>query len=195
MHRGPSGVFRFGIFELDPLTKELRRDGKLVPLQFQPFKLLQYLLEHAGEVVTRQALKEHLWGDQTFVDFEAGLNFSIRQIRRALGENARSRALLQTYNRCGYRLLGHVEWVAAPKMPLERNMVFKLDQPLSSQDRDVVTRLAEQIAQMLMAAYFQDSQSQESFEPISLDSREIPSINVLLLPTGQELSLVLTAKS
>ena len=195
MHRGPSGVFRFGIFELYPLTRELRRDGKLVPLQFQPFKLLQHLLEHAGEVVTRQELKEHLWGDQTFVDFEAGLNFSIRQIRRALGENARSPALLQTYNRCGYRLLGQVEWVAAQKIPLERNVVLKLDQPLSSQDRDAVTRLAEQIAQMLMAACFQDSSFQDSFESTSLDSREVPAINVLLLPTGQELSLVLTAKS
>ena len=195
MHRGPSGVFRFGIFELDPLTKEVRRDGKLVPLQFQPFKLLQCLLEHAGEVVTRQALKEHLWGGQTFVDFEAGLNFSIRQIRRALGENARSPALLQTYNRCGYRLLGHVEWVAAPQTMVEHNVVLKLDQPLSFQHRDAVTRLAEQIAEMLMAAYFQDSSFENSFGSISLESRVAPAISVLLRPTGQELSLILTAKS
>jgi DNA-binding winged helix-turn-helix (wHTH) protein len=196
MHRGPSGVFRFGIFELDPRTRELRREGKLVPLQFQPFKLLHYLLEHAGEVVTRQALKEHLWGDQTFVDFQAGLNFSIRQIRRALGENARSPALLQTYNRCGYRFLGHVEWAAAaPQMPLECNVVMKLDQPLSSRDRDGVFRLAEQIAQMLMAACCQDSCFQEIFESIASDSKDAPAINVLLRPIAQELSLVLTARS
>jgi DNA-binding winged helix-turn-helix (wHTH) protein len=190
MHRGPSGVFRFGIFELDPLTRELRRQAQLVPLQFQPFKLLQYLLEHAGEVVTRQALKEHLWGGQTFVDFEAGLNFSIRQIRRALGENARSPALLQTHNRCGYRFLGHVEWVPIARTMLERNVVMKLDQPLSSRDRDALTRLAEQIAQMLMAAYCQDR-----FESFASDAEGLPAINVLLRPTGQELSLVLTAKS
>jgi DNA-binding winged helix-turn-helix (wHTH) protein len=196
MHTGPSGVFRFGIFELDPLTRELRRDGRLVPLQFQPFKLLHYLLEHAGEVVTRQALKEHLWGGQTFVDFQAGLNFSIRQIRRALGENARSPALLQTYHRCGYRFLGHVEWVAALRnISLERNVVVKLDQPLSSQDRDAITRLAEQIAQMLMAACCEGSFFQDSFESIASDSQGLPAINVLLRPTGQELSLVLTAKS
>ncbi len=195
MHRGPSAVFRFGTFELDPQTRELRREGKLVPLQFQPFKLLHYLLEHAGEVVTRQALKEHLWGDQTFVDFEAGLNFSIRQIRRALGESARSPALLQTYNRCGYRFLGQVEWMAAAReLPLERNIVVKLDQPLSSRDRDAVTKLAEQIAQMLMAAYCQESWFQDSFQSIASGSPDIPAINVFLRPTGQELSLVLTAK-
>ena len=141
----------------------------MCPCSFNLSSCSNYLLEHAGEVVTRQALKEHLWGDQTFVDFEAGLNFSIRQIRRALGENARSPALLQTYNRCGYRFLGHVEWVAAAgKMSLERNVVMKLDQPLSSHDRDAVTRLAEQIAQMLMAACFQDSLFQDSFESIAL---------------------------
>jgi DNA-binding winged helix-turn-helix (wHTH) protein len=196
MHRGPSGVFRFGIFELDPRTRELRREEKLVPLQFQPFKLLHYLLEHAGEVVTRQALKEHLWGGQTFVDFEAGLNFSIRQIRRALGESARSPALLQTYNRCGYRFLGHVEWVPAPaerEMPLERNVVMKLDQPWSSRDRDAVTRLAEQIAQMLMDACCQDRLFQDCLESVASDSQDVPAINVLLRPT--QLSLVLTAKS
>ena len=196
MHTGPSGVFRFGIFELDPLTRELRQKGQLVPLQFQPFKLLHHLLQHAGEVVTRQALKEHLWGGQTFVDFEAGLNFSIRQIRRALGENARSPAMLQTYNRCGYRFLGQVEWVAGSrKIPLERNVVVKLDRPLSSQDRDAVTRLAEQIAQMLMAACCEGTLLPDSFESIAPDSQDVPAINVLLRPTGQELSLVLTAKS
>jgi DNA-binding winged helix-turn-helix (wHTH) protein len=192
----PSAVFRFGVFELNPLTKELRRGGQLVPLQLQPFKLLQYLLENAGKVVTRQALKEHLWGGQTFVDFEAGLNFSIRQIRRALGENARSPALLQTYNRCGYRFLGLVEWVFAPQeIPLERNVVMMLDQPLSSQDRDSVTRLAEQIARMLIAACCQGSVFQDDLGSAHFLSKHVPAINLLLRPTGQEISLVLTART
>ena len=121
---------------------------------------------------------------------------SIRQIRRALGENARSGALLQTYNRCGYRFLGQVEWVPAVReMPLERNVVMTLDQPLSSQDRDAVTRLAEQIAQMLMEACCQDSLFQDGVEPIAFNPRHVPAINVLLRPTGQELSLILTARS
>lgn len=184
--RGGLGVFRFGNFELDPRTRELRREGELVPLQFQPFKLLQHLLEQAGEVVTRQALKDHLWGDQTFVDFEAGLNFSIRQIRRALGESARSPALLQTYNRCGYRFVGQVEWVpVAQEIPLERNVVMKLDEAVHSGDRDAVTWLAEQITQMLVAACRQGSLLQD----------HLPAINVLLRPTGQDLTLVLTAKT
>jgi DNA-binding winged helix-turn-helix (wHTH) protein len=196
MRRGPSGVFRFGSFELDPRTRELRREAKLVPLQFQPFKLLQYLLEHAGEVVTRQELKEHLWGDQTFVDFEAGLNFSIRQIRRALGESARAPSLLQTYNRCGYRFLGQVEWVdTAQENSLEGNVVMKLDQALFSDDRDAVTRLAEQIAQMLVAACCQNGLLQDRLESIAHASLQLPSINVLLEPAGEQLSLVVTAKS
>jgi DNA-binding winged helix-turn-helix (wHTH) protein len=196
MDRGPSGVFRFGIFELDPQTRELRRERMLVPLQFQPFKLLQYLLEHAGEVVTRQTLKEHLWGGQTFVDFEAGLNFSIRQIRRALGESARSPDLLQTYNRCGYRFLGQVEWVPTPReIPLERNLVMRLDQPLFSQDTDAVFRLAEQIARMLMAACCPDSALHNSIDFTAFHAKSIPAINVLLRPIGHELSLTLTARS
>jgi DNA-binding winged helix-turn-helix (wHTH) protein len=196
MRGGPSGVFRFGNFELYPRTRELRREGKLVPLQFQPFKLLHHLLEQVGEVVTRQALKDHLWGDQTFVDFEAGLNFSIRQIRRALGESARSPALLQTYNRCGYRFVGGVEWVpAAQEIPLERNVVMKLDEAVHFGDRDAVTRLAEQIARMLVAACRQDSLLYDHCESIALGSPQLPAINVLLRPTGEELTLVLTAKS
>jgi DNA-binding winged helix-turn-helix (wHTH) protein len=193
MRWGPSGKFHFGSFELDPQTRELRREGKLVPLQFQPFKLLHYLLEHAGEVVTREALKDFLWGDQTFVDFEAGLNFSIRQIRRALGESARSPAMLQTYNRCGYRFLGQVQWVAATQpIPLERKMVMKLDQALSSGD---ITRLAEHIAQMLVAAYRQDGLLQDQFQSASIASQDLPAINFFLHPTREELSLVVTAKS
>jgi DNA-binding winged helix-turn-helix (wHTH) protein len=184
MPRGSSGLFRFGNFELAPRTRELRRGGKPVPLQFQPFKLLHYLLERAGEVVTRQELKEHLWGEQTFVDFEAGLNFSIRQIRRALGESARCPALLQTYNRCGYRFLGEVAWVAdALEIPLERGLVMKLDHALFFDDEGAVTRLAEQIARMLVAACRQE---------ILADDRRA-AINVLLRPAGDELSLVLTA--
>src|SRR6266566_4316575 len=78
------GCARFGEFELDYRNAELRRNGTLVKLQPQPAKVLMILVSRAGQIVTRQELAEQVWGSETFVDFEQGLNFAIRQIRTAL---------------------------------------------------------------------------------------------------------------
>src|SRR6184192_413916 len=79
---------RFGMFEFDPASGELRREGTLVRLQPQPAQVLAYLVARPGEVVTRDALRDAVWGDDTFVDFDRGLNFCIAQIRSALGDAA-----------------------------------------------------------------------------------------------------------
>lgn len=91
--RGSAGepvLLRFGRFELDLRLQELRREGVLVRLQPQPFKLLVLLARRAGDLVTREELRRALWGEGTFVDFEQGLGFCVRQIRAALGEAARA---------------------------------------------------------------------------------------------------------
>ena len=82
-----SGVARFGVFELDLRTAELRRNGIKVKLQEQPFRLLAFLLERAGAVVTREELRERLWPSE-FVDFDHSLNTAVRKLREALDDSA-----------------------------------------------------------------------------------------------------------
>jgi DNA-binding winged helix-turn-helix (wHTH) protein len=99
-------ALRFGPFELDVRSGELRRNGTTVRLQPQPFKVLLALTFRPGEVVTREEVQAEVWPAGTFVDFEQSLNFCIRQIRAALGDNANSPRYLETLPRRGYRWIG-----------------------------------------------------------------------------------------
>jgi eukaryotic-like serine/threonine-protein kinase len=99
-------ALRFGPFELDVRSGELRRNGTTVRLQPQPFKVLAVLACRPGEVVTREELQAEVWPAGTFVDFEQSLNFCVRQIRAALGDNAISPRYLETLPRRGYRWIG-----------------------------------------------------------------------------------------
>ena len=107
------GRWRFGVFEFDAETLELRKEGRLVALRPQPVRILGELLARPGEVVSREELKQALWGDDTFVDFDQGLNHAIRELRAALGDAAESPRFIQTLQRRGYRLIGPVETGAA----------------------------------------------------------------------------------
>ena len=98
----------FGEYELDCETGELRRSGTLVKLQPQPAKLLNILVNRPGEVVTRQELAEQVWGSETYVDFEHGLNFAIRQIRSVLEDDAEHPRFLETVPKRGYRFIAPV---------------------------------------------------------------------------------------
>src|SRR5437667_2815174 len=81
-------VIRFGLFELDLQTSELRKQGRNIKLQDQPFQVLVLLLRHSGEVVTREELRNALWSADTFIEFDQGLNTAIKKIRLALGDAA-----------------------------------------------------------------------------------------------------------
>jgi DNA-binding winged helix-turn-helix (wHTH) protein/TolB-like protein len=96
---------RFGVLEFDPASRELRRDGSPVRLQAQPAQVLGVLLQHAGEVVTRDQLREAVWGSGTFVDFDAGLNYCIAQIRTALGDSAEAPRYIRTVPKRGYQFV------------------------------------------------------------------------------------------
>jgi TolB-like protein/DNA-binding winged helix-turn-helix (wHTH) protein/Tfp pilus assembly protein PilF len=98
----------FGDFLFDFRTLELLQDGAAVKLQPQPAKLLAVLIQRAGQVVTRQELAEQVWGSDTFVDFEHGLNFAIRQIRTVLGDDSNSPRFLETLPKRGYRFIATV---------------------------------------------------------------------------------------
>ncbi len=109
-------VVRFGIFEVDLRTEELRKGGMKLKLSGQPFQVLAILLEHPGEVVTREELQQRLWPD-TFVDAERGLNTAINKIREVLGDSAESPRFVETLPRKGYRFVGQVN--ATPASPGE----------------------------------------------------------------------------
>ena len=103
--------FRFGRFELDSHTRELRKDGVRLRLQDQPFSVLALMLEHPGELLTRDELRDQLWPDGTFVDFEHGLNAAVKRLRSVLGDNAERPRFVETLHRRGYRFIARVERV------------------------------------------------------------------------------------
>src|SRR5882724_8980136 len=99
----------FGVFELDPSVGRLLKAGIPVKLPPQPFKVLLLLIDRPGQVVSREEIQRHLWGDSTFVDFERGINFSINQIRAALCDDAEKPRYVETLPRVGYRFIAPVE--------------------------------------------------------------------------------------
>jgi DNA-binding winged helix-turn-helix (wHTH) protein len=99
---------RFGRFEVDPTSGELSRDGRKIGVQQQPFQILLTLLLRPGEVVTREELRQQLWADDTFVDFEHGLNAAIKRLRDALGDSADNPRFVETLPRRGYRFIAPV---------------------------------------------------------------------------------------
>src|SRR5262249_49370007 len=108
----PGNILRFDLFELDSGSGELRRYGERIKLSPQPFRVLELLVRRSGEVLTRAEIRERIWCDDTFVDFEQGLNFCVRQIREALGDTAEAPRFIETLPRRGYRFLFPVETFA-----------------------------------------------------------------------------------
>ncbi|HVO62097.1 MAG TPA: winged helix-turn-helix domain-containing protein [Terriglobales bacterium] len=100
--------FRFGMFEADTATGELRKGGVRLRLQDQPFQVLIWLLERPGEVLTREELRQKLWPDGTFVDFDHSLNSIINKLREVLGDSAGNPRFIETLARRGYRFLAPV---------------------------------------------------------------------------------------
>jgi Tol biopolymer transport system component/DNA-binding winged helix-turn-helix (wHTH) protein len=101
-------VVRFGNFELDRHAGELRKAGVRLSLQPQPLRVLSLLLEHPGQVVTRDELRRQLWPDDTFVDFQQGLNAAVHRLRETLGDSADTPRFIETLPRRGYRFIGSI---------------------------------------------------------------------------------------
>ena len=111
------GVVRFEGFEADPRAGELRKQGRKIKLQEKPFQLLCTLLQHPGEVVTREELRERLWPADTFVVFDDNLNTAIKKLREALGDTAEHPRFVETLPRHGYRFIAAVESADGPSRP------------------------------------------------------------------------------
>jgi len=110
-------VLRFGIFELDTQSGELRRHGLKIRLPDQSFQILRRLLERPGEVVTREELRQRLWTSDTFVDFDVGVNSAIRKLREALDDSAENPRFVETFPRRGYRFIAPVQSATSEQIP------------------------------------------------------------------------------
>lgn len=111
----PIQRYRFGTFEADAATGELRRGGVRIKLNAQPFQVLVLLLRRPGELLTRDEISRELWPGDTFVDFEHGVNSAVNRIREALGDSASNPRFVQTLARRGYRFLAPVEPIPPPE--------------------------------------------------------------------------------
>src|SRR5271154_1186493 len=116
----PNSVVRFGTYEVSLQSGEVRRAGLRIRVQQQPMKLLEILLEHPGEVVTREELRSRVWPSESFGDFDQALNIAIGKLRSALGDSAESPRFIETLPKRGYRFIADVSVVdtdARPKEP------------------------------------------------------------------------------
>ena len=104
----PAARYRFGVFEADAATGELRKQGIRIKVNVQPFQVLMLMLERPGEILTREELARVLWPEGTFVDFEHGVNSAVNRIREALGDSARNPRFIETLARRGYRFVAPV---------------------------------------------------------------------------------------
>ena len=115
MHVNSSArVVRFGTFEANLQTGELRKQGQKLRLQEQPFQVLIALLERPGELVTREELRRKLWPSDTFVDFDHSLNAAIKRLRDVLGDYAETPIFVETLARRGYRFIAPVNGFSDP---------------------------------------------------------------------------------
>jgi TolB-like protein/DNA-binding winged helix-turn-helix (wHTH) protein/Tfp pilus assembly protein PilF len=110
---------RFGVYIVDFRSAELFKHGIRIKLQDQPFQILTILLENSGELVSREELRKKLWSEDTFVDFDAGLNAAVRKLRDALSESAETPRFIETLPRHGYRFIAQVEAVPEDKSAVE----------------------------------------------------------------------------
>ena len=105
----PSTSYRFGLFEVDSRTGELRKQGRPLKLRGRPFDILLLLLARGGDVITREELRQQLWQADTFVDFDHGLNSAINRLREALGDSAENPRFIETLPKRGYRFIAPIE--------------------------------------------------------------------------------------
>jgi TolB-like protein/DNA-binding winged helix-turn-helix (wHTH) protein/Tfp pilus assembly protein PilF len=144
----PAKLIRFGVFEIDVEAVELRKQGRKLKLQEQPFQILLVLLERRGGLVSRDELKHRLWPDQTFVDFDHSLNTGVMRLREVLGDSSESPRFIETVPKRGYRFIAPIDVIAAP-----------------SQDEQARTSLEELPAANGIAATTVGAVSGESSQP------------------------------
>ena len=127
MEQTQSSRARFGPFELDLLAGELHKNGQSTVLQEQQLKVLLMLIEREGEIATREQIKKRLWPNDTVVEFDHGINNTIKNLRRLLGDSAENPTYIETIARRGYRLMVPVEWVGNVGNAISQSLSSRAD--------------------------------------------------------------------
>src|SRR4051812_36058433 len=146
-------IVRFGPYELDLRTAELRKHDLKISLQDQPFQILVALLERPGEVVLREELRRRLWGDDTVVEFDHGINAAVKRLRDALRESAEEPRYIETLARRGYRFIGELE-------------------PLSSEPAQLAVPQADAVGLVINSVHGENTAPIETFSGGHLEAAE-----------------------
>ncbi len=180
-------LIRFGLFEVDTRSGELRRQGSKVNLQDQPFQALVLLLERPGDVVMREELNKRLWPENTFVDFDRGLNKAINKLRLALGDSAEKPSYIETLPQRGYRFIAPIE-----------NLVQVRDRfrPQTAPQIDSLAVLPlENLSGDPAQEYFSDGMTEELISAVAMiDSLRVISRTSVMTYKGARKSLPAIAK-
>jgi len=188
---GQSGrVFRFGAFEASEASGELRKHGVRIKLHSQPFQVLVLLLEKPGAVVSRKEMQQRLWGEDTFVDFEHGLNAAVNKIREALDDSASQPKYVETVPGKGYRFIAQVgeatpaaaspvAAVGSPPAPIETATLLTVPQELPEAPRRVVRMLLLLIQITYLAFYFGALANFREIREIFLDVNWLPPVAMM----------------
>ena len=169
---GKSRVARFGAFELDLEARELRKGGRRLRIQEQPFAFLAILIEQPGSVISRDDLRTRLWPADTFVDFDHGLNTAVNKLRETLGDSASNPRFIETVARRGYRFVAEVQWkpealteTSALQNQNDSNAQRPPDLPMT--DRSVTRSLFALIQIMYLIFYVEASVHWQGIERVS----------------------------
>ena len=168
--------YRFGVFEADAATGELRRQGMRIKLNAQPFQVLLLLLGRAGQLLTREEIARELWPDGTFVDYEHGVNSAVNRIREALGDTASSPRFVETLARRGYRFVAPVERIGGREDAADTEASFVSGRAFAgSRRRGVSARRARRQTSRTDSgdgggtAEGSASSGADAFQPVSVD--------------------------
>jgi DNA-binding winged helix-turn-helix (wHTH) protein/WD40 repeat protein len=215
MENSPNGRCQriFGRFEVDLVSGELYKQGRLVPLQEQPFRVLSALLERPGEMVTREDLRKKLWPDGTFVDFDDGIDTALKKLRQALADSAQNPVFIETIPRRGYRFIAPVSGngsVSQEFPPQPRNdsaaLATKGERQLGEDHSKntgfavrripLVTKYAAVIGIFLMAvlavrlyrSYSRTAAPEPKLRQLTFNSIEFPVTSAAISPDGKYLA-------
>jgi TolB-like protein/DNA-binding winged helix-turn-helix (wHTH) protein/Flp pilus assembly protein TadD len=176
-------VVRFGSFEADIRSGELRCNGAMVRLQQKPFQLLKVLLEHPGRLLTREELRQRLWEADTFVDFDSSLNTAITKLREALGDSAEEHRYIETLARRGYRFVAAVEppprlWPAVVQSPLPSVMAKQIRNTRPALRRIRMAALACLVGLVILLTYVAYSRSHRGSSEVRVMLAVLPFDNL-----------------
>jgi len=188
-------IVRFGTYEVDLRSRELRKNGLKVRLTGQPFQILAILLERPGELVTREELQKRLWPGDTFVDFDKGLNAAVNRVREALGDSAENPRFVETLPRRGYRFIGQVEGPpransieSQPAVSGQRNGVTGRDWKIAGAIGSLMLLTAAGLLFPTIIRHFQRQSRPQLLEAVPLTALPGQEISPSFSPDGSQVA-------